>query len=1761
MANDNVIDQLSLQIDANANAAIKNLSKMQSQLRNFARDIGRVSAAANSLTGLSRAFATLSNVNTNKLGEAISQLERLEKINLKNLDGKSINLDIKMSGADVKERMKYAMDDAAKAIDGSKISKALNDALGLKGETAAKIRKGIKDAITSAGQGGDINEAFREILNTVYANTGEISLKQSVYDDYFARVEREYKELLDYFKAHPIKLTSEFDKRTFNQSTTPWERKGFFNQKTGSEIQGRWSEVASMFPTILSNFSALTDEEKQVEAILGRIREAMDGISRKNIESISGVEQQNNAWQHVVDSLSEARNKIETQMQSGIDKSMRESANKIPLDVDVDVNRIEKQISDAVAKASKTKYELPLQFDLKPLETSLRTSITSVISGVDVSKMGNFSESIRQAASALSTMGAVDFNENGMIKLVGAMKRLSQVDTTNFNADTFTSMVTGISSLAQVGDISASINRLVSSLARLASAGANVELSATALPRLGAALREVVSGMTSAGALPAELNAFVSALAQLANAGNKTGQTSQQLEGLGKAIKDLMTSLQSAPSISADVLSMVQSLGQLANAGGKTGKAVESMQKSIGGDVSSRLSAIKTIITDLGSAFSKASGLIRQGASKIVSSLQNIRTTGLSLNSATNSIKNMIGAMIGFRGVTGLVNLGKQMLTLGGDITEIDHIVESVFGEMAGAVDKWADDAISKFGIASHSAKQYAGVLSSMFQASGIGRMDAGKMGMDLTGLAGDLSAFYNIDTETAFKKVQSGMAGMVRPLRDLGIDLTAATLSEYALSQGIAKSYTEMSQAEKVMLRYNYLMEVTNQQQGDFALTSKSYANSLRTLKANFAALGTQIGSGLTAAIRPAIVWLNELMKYLVKGAAAFATFMKTLFPFKNGSKGFAFDATGMEENVADVGDATSGIAGGLDDADESAKKLKKDLAVLPFDELNQLTKDRESTSSNKGSDDGSGLDNLGGLGDGLLDWGDMLDGDAGKLPEKVSEWAKRVKAAFEEGNWDKLGEELAWGINEGVRKIYDALDFNKFKEKVDPFITGFTQTFNSLIRNVDWNLIGKTVGQGINNIVYAVNRLLTEINWTQIGKSFADFANGLVNKVNFAEIGKMFGNKFMVLWRTLYGFAQDFDWVKFGKKLGAGINGLNSAISWTTVSKAMATSINGLFTTLSNFTKTVKWGDIAKNITNGINTFINNFKWEENGKALGDFIGNLCDTLISIIEKTNWDEFGKGLAKMLQRIPWHKILEVVGKAIVKGLGGILKGLASTPAGLLANAFIASLVAFKIGSKLFPFANAIVTAIAGKGISTLLAGKAAGLMTTFKGAVTSALPSIGAAISGGFSTIISGVGSVATAIGGALAAITPVGWITIGVIAGVTALTVAVVTHWDDIKQAAGKMWEGIKSAWNSIKDHTKNTFSKVKEHIDNIWKKIDLGKVADTAKTKVTTAWKAIKDTTKSAFDAVKSKVDDVWGKIDTKVGNAATNAFNKANTAWSNIKAKTSEVFGGVRDSVVSAFQNVSTKINEVAPNAYRVINSNWKNIKSVTTNTFDSISQKATRVWNDVKRAVDTSINSITSKLGGSFESAASRFKSSLDSIGEKASKKFETIKNKVGEAFNSLKSTFGTKWSLDISNSKPHIPVPHFRKSGSFSLNPPSIPHYEFAGWWKKGGLFKGGSGQLIGVAEGGRDEAVLPLENSKAMATIGSAIANASSGGLGISKDDIVDAVVTAMAMNPQSQEVIVNAVLKMENDEVLARHVERGRQRLDSRYNPVAQY
>ena len=739
----------------------------------------------------------------------------------------------------------------------------------------------------------------------------------------------------------------------------------------------------------------------------------------------------------------------------------------------------------------------------------------------------------------------------------------------------------------------------------------------------------------------------------------------------------------------------------------------------------------------LNSGFNIATKAIKSGVRNMNHALDTLRNKLSLTKTVAYSVKAAFMSLLGFRGLSSIFGMLRDSIVAGGDITEIDHIVESVFEKnMVNYVHTWANAAIESFGIAEAQAKQYAGTLSSMFQASGVTTGNAGKMAMDLVGLAGDLSAFYNTSTAEAYEKIKSGMSGMVRPLRSMGIDLTAATLEEFRLAQGIETAYSAMSQAEKVMLRYKYLMSVTTTQQGDFERTQYSLANATRTLKANFSALSTQIGVGIASAIRPAIVALNRLMKTLITAAKAYATFMQTIFgKYKGGASGIAVE--GLEDSAdyaEDLADGAGGAAGALEDADDAAKKLKKDLSVLPFDELNQLNKDREEASSSDGGGGG------GGAGGGGGDWAELdlgLDDlmSGGALADAISEWGDRIKNAFKAKEWESLGKQIAWGINRGIDKVYDVLNPQIVKQKVTPFIDAFTNTFNSLVDAVHWDKMGRVVGRGINDIVYIADRFITGIDWTNLGRKFAAGANGLVDEVDFRAAGKLIGDKIMIVWKTLYGWAENFDWKNLGKKLGDGINGLNDAINWKTIAHAITTSFNGVFDALREFTTRVEWDAIADNIVDGLSEFIKNTNWQRNGKSLGMFIDNLCDALIDIIDRTDWEGFGMGLARALQQIPWKKMLKVVGKVVVDAFGGILKGLATTPAGAFASAVISGIIAFRIGSKLMPFVSGIVEAITGQKATVLLSN---GVQSMMRNGMSSIAASAGG--SAGFGTL-AGVG------------------------------------------------------------------------------------------------------------------------------------------------------------------------------------------------------------------------------------------------------------------------------------------------------------------------------------------------------------------------------------------------------------------------------------
>lgn len=839
MANDNVIDELSLKIDASADSAIRNISKMQSQLRNLARDIGRVGAASKTLSSFSSSIRNIGSIKQS----TINQLNTISKMDFSNLDGKTINITVKVTGADKLERLGLAMKDAERAIDANKISEKLKKAFELDDNVADKVKKQLTGAFKSLGKGDEKGymAGFNDVMGSL-VDSGSVALSE--FDNYTSMIKSEYMSLVKYLKDNPLLIPKDVtNKSKFFEDlkATDYQRRTFFSaQGTGIDTRDR-KKLTDMAPNLLSGFDFGADDKTQIDNLFKVLSEARALMSKRiSLKDAFDIDGGTQAMSVMMQNVNDMRDKTLATFNNAKDKSMRESANKIPIDVSVDPVRIRHHIEDALAEATKNEFELPLKFDFSKLRLDLKNTIVDSVQGIDAGALGSLTSSVQGIAKSMTDIAASNPKDSGVTTLVNSLKKLSEVNISEENTKGLWSITSAVQSIANIGDISSGINRLIASLARLANASSGIKNVVENIRPLGIALKDVVKGFSTSGGLPAifgkgfggqiggDVNKFVASIAQLANAGDKTSLTASQLGVLGEAIKNFISDLANAPEVSDNILQMATSLAQLASAGGKAGTSARSINNAVSNvgrgsnSAANRLGALRNIVNDLGNVFKRAGSWIKSSASKIVSSLTSIRGAGLSLNGATNSIKNMIGAMIGFRGITGLVNLGKQVLTLGGDLTEIDHIVESVFGDMAQYVDSWSKTAIEKFGIASQNAKSYAGTLSAMFQASDIAQKDAGIMGIRLTELAGDLSAFYNIDTETAFKKIQSGMAGMVRPLRDLGIDLTAATLQEYAQAQGITTKYNAMTQAEKIMLRYNYLIHATQLQSGDFERTNR---------------------------------------------------------------------------------------------------------------------------------------------------------------------------------------------------------------------------------------------------------------------------------------------------------------------------------------------------------------------------------------------------------------------------------------------------------------------------------------------------------------------------------------------------------------------------------------------------------------------------------------------------------------------------------------------------------------------------------------------------------------------------------------------------------------------------------------------------------------------------------------------------------------------------------------------------------------------------
>ena len=467
-----------------------------------------------------------------------------------------------------------------------------------------------------------------------------------------------------------------------------------------------------------------------------------------------------------------------------------------------------------------------------------------------IRQLGDLSAALDKAATAASGLASANsalsgfgqeltkiqnVNINDTIK---SLRRLSKIDLKNISSITpqLDSLSTAVKGM---GSVDASITKFVSGLARLSNAGFKTGQSAMGLQRLTPELQKAVSAFQGIGQIDDSVNSFVSSLGKLASAGSKVEQTANNMPQLTTSVVDFLTAMSNAPAINTNIANTIQGLGNLAQAGSKAGSTMNHL--------ASGNKNANAVITMLGKsahatadAFKKLASAALSFTGKGISAIGSffgqlglIPTHTQNVNGLALSFGNLFRAVVPFYGLRGVFDWMKGALETGSGIVEVENVVNTMFGDLkngyeniSGYVYKWAEGTIDAFGVSELAARQYAGKLMAMFTSSGFDasegmRDQAAKMSMRLVEQAGDIASFYDISVDEAMTKIQAGIAGMNRPLRSLGVNMSVANLQAFALTKGITTQWKELDQATQQWLRYEYILDATQYAMGDFASTS----------------------------------------------------------------------------------------------------------------------------------------------------------------------------------------------------------------------------------------------------------------------------------------------------------------------------------------------------------------------------------------------------------------------------------------------------------------------------------------------------------------------------------------------------------------------------------------------------------------------------------------------------------------------------------------------------------------------------------------------------------------------------------------------------------------------------------------------------------------------------------------------------------------------------------------------------------------------------
>ena len=670
--------------------------------------------------------------------------------------------------------------------------------------------------------------------------------------------------------------------------------------------------------------------------------------------------------------------------------------------------------------------------------TSLATAL-SKFSNVDTSSFYGISAAMKNLAAGMKDTKTID--ASGIMNTAAALSKmggtLATVGTSNLVKikDDLAYFVKGMNSVGSLNFDTTGLSNLIKSISKLGLANST---QATAnLPQISAQLQNFVRQMNKIGELKFDMTNMSSLVTSISRLGSvASGRAVNNIPLLADNLKYLFETLSKAPNVSANIIRMTEALANLAKTGASSGRAATSLGKSL-------------------NIFSGSANKAKSSSFSLASAFGKLYASYWLLFRAFSKIKDAID--------------------ISSSLTEVENVVRTTFGNYEKLIQDFSKTSIQDFGMSELTAKQVASRFQAMGTAMGFSQGKMADMSLQLTKLTADMASFYDMEQSDVARNLQAVFTGETEPLRKYGLDLTQATLKEWAMKQGIDADISSMTQAEKTMLRYQYVMANTAAAQGDFARTSDTWANQVRILKQSFEQLAAIIGGALINAFKPFVRTLNAVMQKVIAFATTVTNALGSIFGWK-----FEISAGGLADDWSDAAGSAADIADSTGQAAKNVEKMNKGLRA--FDELNLITTPDNSSGSGSGGSGGGGASG-GGASGGLV-----------QVDTIFKDYESQIRSLRELGEY----------ISDALSDAMESIDWDRIYSKARNFGKGLADFLNGLITPRLFGDVGMTIASALNTAIYTALSFGEEFDWTNLGDSIAAGVNRFFETFDFSALGR---------------------------------------------------------------------------------------------------------------------------------------------------------------------------------------------------------------------------------------------------------------------------------------------------------------------------------------------------------------------------------------------------------------------------------------------------------------------------------------------------------------------------------------------------------------------------------------------------------------------------------------------------------------------------------